>query len=246
MDFLFKLKNKFENYRCEIDEWCSIDRTQYNLDLNYTPIEIVILNNSKFYGYRETISLINVQLQKLNKETPYHLLFPLHDSIHSENLMTIECLDFINELNIISVVTNITDIPKHTNVLFVDDVLFTGFHCMSTIDYYFGDNNLNVDVVCAGMCTATPCFFQTLNRSSNKFNLFSSTHFQPFHSMFAREDYQCIVDMYDIKWIAPVYSDHKIPNQSDKNLVLYTKALKNMPNRYPVNLLSGLLKNAME
>lgn len=241
MDYLDYIRQQYLKEKHIVDEWKKIHCKNVN-NLQYNELERKIIDNTEYYSFDTMVSSIKVELNKLDKIKPYYLLFPHIDmKSHSEHLFVIECLEEIKSLNIIDVITTPTLLPDDSNVLCIDDMVFTGLQVNNNVKTMCGDNQLNITVVCGGTHNFANKMINLHGNSKYKFTIVPNFIFYTFHEFLTKPEEELFRTTYDILWLAPIVMQHKLPNQTSSNLVLYNKALKNIPTRVPINLLTSIM-----
>lgn len=143
MEKLDSHHNKYLLQRQKIDKWESND---YDLDKTsekYINDEFkFILDETHHVCHREVINNLIGLIKNLSKTKPYYIFFPNGATemfkVGSEHFFVMECFSAIKMLNIVGVVSDERDyyrLSDGSNILFIDDCIYTGNHINSLIGY---------------------------------------------------------------------------------------------------------------
>jgi len=113
----------------------------------YVEAAIFVINNTKYVSYdefRDNLQRSFELFQNSINDQPFYLVYPMQGKIGSENWLTHLLYPQIRQMNLIGFLNNkdnkdnkdniLADIPSESNILLIDDAIYSGCNMAGTID----------------------------------------------------------------------------------------------------------------
>lgn len=144
MNELKKYHEKYLLLKPDIENWSALD---YSIDKDsdhYKSDDLkIMIQETHHANHKTVIKELMKLIEGLDNKVPYHLFFPNGSSpmfkVRSENFLVLECFMSLCKINIIGLVSDEDDLcslEDGSNLLFIDDCIYTGIHITAQIKYF--------------------------------------------------------------------------------------------------------------